>query len=156
MGVAYATPYGNQIPLNEITIMQNWGERQKNTDKIPSVISFSPADEKMQRQWGYDLSHGAVAMIQTKLELDVQDISHELELIIQNLDGMNNLETAHIMRSGGSLDFTYMSAEDVVTEYLSRVFEQVLSAVEKFSKPFLETTSVDVVVTVPTVSTYLT
>jgi hypothetical protein len=152
IGVAYATPYGDRVPLNEVTIVQNWVHRQSNSDKIPSVFSFSERSEEMEQQWGFDLSPGAVAMVQTKLELDHQTVDQELELLMQNLEGMHNLDTSYIIEAEKSPVFTYKSAEEVVTEYLTRIFEYVLSTVERFNKKVLENTSTNIVITIPTVN----
>ena len=73
-----------------------------NHDKIPSVYSYSPGSQAGEQQWGASLSPEAVAMVNTKLELDVQDNkSDELELILQALDGMHNLDFQHVKASQG-------------------------------------------------------
>jgi hypothetical protein len=141
---------GNVIPLDEIEVINAWGEMQSNTDKIPTVISYPT--EKGPPEWGHRLSPGAIAMIHTKLQLDVRDMDHELEMVIQYLIGMNNLNTeTNIRREGGPM-YTNKSAEAVITDYLKQVFQYVLRSVRRFSELFLEQTDVDIVITIPSVS----
>jgi hypothetical protein len=122
-----------------------------NHKKIPSVISFSQPTEAMEQQWGSDLSEDAVAMIHTKLELDVQNVAGELDLMIRALDGMKNFSFQYLRRAGVLPAYTDKSAEQVVTQYLSKVFEYLSRAIEKFSKVLRDQVPVDIVVTVPTV-----
>jgi hypothetical protein len=49
-------------------VVQDWGLSGTH-DKIPSVISYSPATEVGEQQWGLSLSPDAVAMVNTKLEV---------------------------------------------------------------------------------------
>jgi hypothetical protein len=56
-----------------------------NMMKVPSVISYSLKTDKNERQWGSDLSRNAIAMVHTKLQLDVDHTSSELDLILQAL-----------------------------------------------------------------------
>ena len=72
------------------------GDEMSNSERIPSVISYSPASEMQERQWGSDLSSNAVAIVDTKLELELQDSSGELDLILKALDGMHNLDFQYI------------------------------------------------------------
>ncbi|OAL29037.1 hypothetical protein AYO22_02473 [Fonsecaea multimorphosa] len=150
-GVAFATPNSNHLPLDEIDLIEDWGPNMGNHKKIPSVISFSPSTDAMEQQWGSDLSENAISIIHTKLELDLQDVDGELDLMIQALDGMDNFSFDHIKGAGALHAFSDKSAEQVVTEYLSRVFEHLESAIANFSTSFRVRVPVDIVVTVPTV-----
>ena len=123
----------------------------ENHSKIPSVISFSPATEAMEQQWGYDLSDEAISMIHTKLELDLQDVGSELDLMLHALDGMKDFSFQHIKTAGVLPAFTDKTAEQVVTEYLSRVFEHLSAVMVNFSEELRVRVPVDIVVTVPTV-----
>jgi len=105
----------------------------------------------MEQQWGSDLSQGAIAMIHTKLQLDLQDVAGELDLMVHALRGMQDLNFEQLKLMGPLPAYTPKSAEDIVTEYLSRVFEHLLEAIEHFSKELREQIPVDIVVTVPTV-----
>jgi hypothetical protein len=151
VGVAYATPRGDRIPFKEISLVKNYGHKQSNTDKVPSVISFSTPTHLLESQWGYNLSPDAITMVQTKLALDVQDVSQELEWLVENLAGMKDLNTHFITNSQASPDYTYLSAEDVVADYLGRVIEHVLDNEKGLVRKQLEQFAVDVVITVPTV-----
>ena len=127
-----------------------------NLYKIPSVISYSTASDAKEEQWGTDLSPDAVAMIHTKLELDVDDVSEELDFILQALEGMKNLHFQKFIRAGELPDYTDRSSEEIVTNYLEKVVERVWAYMLKsrtveFSEKLLEQLSTDIVITVPTV-----
>src|SRR4051794_30902429 len=94
LGVAWATTSESRAKLDDIRIVRDWTNvaGMTNLHKVPSVISYSPSSPKHELQWGASLSPEATTMINTKLELDLLDNkSEELELIIQALDGMDNL-----------------------------------------------------------------
>jgi len=67
-----------------------------NHERVPSVISYSPPSHAQEQQWGADLSPNAVAMVHTKLALDIGDTSEELDLILDALDGMKNLQFQNV------------------------------------------------------------
>jgi hypothetical protein len=151
-GVAYATPGGSRLPLHEITPVTDWGPQMGNHDKIPSVYSYSPSGDKGEQQWGLSLSENAIAMVNTKLELDLRGVSDELDIILHALEGMNNLDFQSIEDTGGLPDFPWQGPAEIVADYLEKVFEYLLQAVEPFSDAFRAQTQVDIVVTVPPVS----
>ena len=156
LGVAYATPLGDTSNLNDIDAVTDWGKRMDNHDKVPSVKSYSNRTEAGQAQWGSDLSPGAVAMVHTKLELDIGQVSEELDLILQSLKGMRNLNFQHIQTSTGLRglpEYPYKSPEEITTEYLTNVFQYLERVVTSFSEVLRRTISTDIVVTVPTVCT---
>ena len=98
--MAFATP-GSRFDLGEITVVMNWGHNMTNQDKVQSVISFSEA-KNGEAQWGDDIDPDSIIMLNTKLELDVQDTkSDELELTLQALDGMANLDFHAVREAGG-------------------------------------------------------
>lgn len=150
-GVAYITPVGNSASLNDIKVVQVWGNRMRNQEKVPSVISYSLKTESLEQQWGEDLSPNAVAMIHTKLQLDVDDTEAELDLILQALDGMHDLDFQYIRASGGVPNFPRISPEDIVEDYLKKVFGHLRKTVDRFTPEFVRATPVDVVATVPAV-----
>lgn len=124
-----------------------------NHDKIPSVISYSPAtpdkDGKIPQQWGTSLSPEAVTMVNTKLELDNQDSKlDELDLIIQVLDGMKNLSFDHVIASKGYPEYTWKVPQDIVSDYLGKVFHYLQKEVADFMEAQIP---VDLVLTVPVV-----
>jgi len=151
LGIAYATPLATTCALNEIDVMTSWGSQMDNHDKVPSVISYSEPTEAKEQQWGSSLSPDAITMVHTKLELDVHDVSEELDLILQSLDGMRNLHFQHIKASGGLPAYTEKSAEEIVADYLAKVFTYLEKSVENFTKVLRDRISTDIVVTVPTV-----
>jgi hypothetical protein len=98
-------PDGTAAVLDDINVVMDWGPHMENQPKVPSVISYSPSSEAEEKQWGKDLSPDAEVMVNTKLELDVQDnLSDELDLIIRALDGMSNLNFDHVRKSMGAPD----------------------------------------------------
>jgi hypothetical protein len=137
--------------LREIDVVTDWGDKMGNHDKIPSVYSYSPSSEKGEQQWGLSLSENAVAMVNTKLELDIHDVPEELSMILQALDGMKNLHFQHIKAAGGLPAFPWQGPEEIVTDYLKKVFAYLLQAVAKFSEELRAQVPVDIVVTVPPV-----
>ena len=150
-GVAFATPQSAEANLHDIRVLDNWGKGMDNDPKIPSVISYSSSTDGSQ-QWGKSLSPEAVTMINMKLELDVQDNkTDELELIIQALDGMSNLHFQHVRASKGCPEYTWKTPEEIVTDYLSRVYQCLDKEIEKFSPELRARLPVDIVITVPVV-----
>jgi hypothetical protein len=124
-----------------------------NHDKIPSVISYSPSKVGKEQQWGSDLSQNAVAVVHSKLRLHPNSNSEELDHISRTLDVARSLSFQHIRnyQRRPLSHFAHKSDEEVVTDYLSRVFQHLLRAVDRFSDVVRETFSVDFVFTMPTV-----
>jgi hypothetical protein len=156
-GIAFATPNGDLAVLDEIELVTNWGSGMDNDQKIPSVISYSPASRANEQQFGSNISEDAIAMVNTKLELDVQDSKlAELESLIQALEGMKNLNFSNVRQCKGSPGFTWKSAEAIVTDYLTKVFKAFSLYLDKrfpeYRAGLQEMMPVDVVITVPVVS----
>jgi hypothetical protein len=82
--------------------MDTWGPRMGNHDKIDSVISYSDKSPELEENWGSDLAPGAIAMINTKLELDINSVSEELDLVSQALDGVDNLSFQRVKNARAS------------------------------------------------------
>jgi hypothetical protein len=122
-----------------------------NRDKIPSIISYSPAGPGLEQQWGASMSEDAVAMINTKLALDIQAVSEELDLVIQTLDGMCNLHFQPIKAAKGLPGYTWKGAEEILTDFLRHVFSYLFRTVNKFCDELRSRIPVDIVVTVPRV-----
>lgn len=128
-----------------------------NSDKIPSVISYSPAplDEngRKAQQWGASLSDKAVAMVNTKLELAVNKVSDELDILRSILKGVDDMNFRYIKDARGSPDFPWQGPEEIVTDYLEKIFEYLVKAVNRklFSEGVRSRFPVDIVFTVPTV-----
>ncbi|KAF8851719.1 hypothetical protein BDZ45DRAFT_730704 [Acephala macrosclerotiorum] len=148
-GVAYATPAGKKASLTEIDVVQDWGDRMRNQDKVPSVISYSGKVEKSEQQWGSDLSKGAIAMVHTKLQLDVDDTSTELDQILESLEGMQDLNFQYIKKTEGTPRYTRRGPEEIVADYLERVFEYLVGAVSHFTEEWRTQAPVDIVATIP-------
>jgi len=150
--VAFATPSTVNANHDEISIVKDWGPGMRNFDKIPSVISYSPAGPAGEEQWGASLSPDAVAMVNTKLELDVQDNnSDELDLILELLDGIQNLHFGYIAASYARPEYTWKAPEDILTDYLHRIFQRLCQAVD-IGPGLRDQIPVDIAITVPVVS----
>ena len=123
-----------------------------NHNKIPSVYSYSPVSAAGEQQWGASLSPDAVTMVNTKMELDVQaNKLDELELILQVLDGTCNMEFANVKKSQGYPEYTWKDPEEIVTDYLTKVFQYLNQAVKYFGSHLRAKIPVDIVITVPVV-----
>jgi hypothetical protein len=128
-----------------------------NSDKVPSIISYSPASEAKEEQWGSDLSSDAVAMVHTKLELDEQDDkSDELLLLIHALDGMKNLHFDNVREARGLPDFTWKAPEMIVKDYFEFIVKCVDQQLEYMGPEMRNSIPVDIVLTTPVVSTSFT
>lgn len=102
--------------------------------------------------FGASLSPKAIAMVNTKLELDAQDTRlDELDLLIQVLDGMENLSFDHVKASRGYPGYTWKQPEDIVTDYLEKAFEHFWASTEYLAL-IRDTAPADIIITVPVVS----
>lgn len=155
-GVAIATPTGNRAYLEEIDVVEDWGPGMGNSKKIPSVISYSLKTQRNEQQWGADLSPQAIAMVHTKLQLDVVEAAAELDLVLQSLDGMYNLDFGYIKSREGKPKYTCKGPEEIVEDYLTHVFTYLLQAVSAFTTELRREIPVDIVATIPAVRDILT
>jgi hypothetical protein len=128
-----------------------------NAGKVPSIVSYSPANDQ---QWGANISGDSIAMVNTKMELDVQENKiDELELILQLLHGTDNLDFENVRKSRGYPAYTFKTPEEIVGDYLSEIFKHVnkffdeMIMTEAFGVNLKEKIPVDLVITVPVVST---
>lgn len=141
-----------QAKLEEIYVITDWGRDMSNTDKVPSAFSYTPATAD-EEQWGASMSTDATVMVHTKLELDVQDNkSDELDIILHNLDGMGNLDFAFIKDSKGKPSFSSKRPDDIIKDYLEKIFERVMRFLEQdlhIEESDRNRMPVDIVFTVP-------
>lgn len=150
-GIAYATHDNSHLDLSEIRPVTNWGDNMSNDIKIPSVISYSLSSLKGEQQFGASLSPDAVTMVNTKLELEAQDKRlDELDLIIQLLEGTDDLNFEHVKSAQGYPGYTWKSPEIIVTDYLTKVFEHFEKATDYLAE-IRNHCPVDIMVTVPVV-----
>jgi molecular chaperone DnaK (HSP70) len=139
----------DEASLHEVHIVNNWGHDMTNDNKIPSVYSYSPTSTAHQ-QWGTSLSPEAVAMVNTKMELEVQDNKlDELELLLQVLDGTCDLSIENVKRCQGNPEYTWKQPEEIVTDYMTNVFKYVNGVVEDMGDHLRANIPVDIVITVP-------
>lgn len=130
-----------------------------NLKKIPSVLSFTRKSvEKKERQFGADLSRDAIAMVHTKLQLDVGSTSNELDHILEALEGVQNLNFQYVKASDGLPRHTLLGPEEIVKEYLERVYHYLIESnsdsLSDFERDLRLRTPVDIVMTIPAVSSF--
>jgi hypothetical protein len=151
-GVAFATPQSKVAKLEDIRTISDWGLNMTNNYKIPTIYSYSPSTTG-QPQWGLNINRDAVTMVNTKLELDVQDNKiDELELLLQVLDGTRNLNFDQVKSSKGNPEYTWRDPEMIVKDFLEEVFKVVHKKFEDVGSHVLGQTPIDIVITVPVVS----
>ena len=154
-GVAFqdVTAIQSEVDVDQIRLVDVWPPR-KTSAKVPSEISYSSAPGR-ERQWGSDISQEAVKMVWTKMELDQQERSDELRMILDALNGMNNLDLKAIERSRGIPDYPAMDPVDIVADYLSKVRAHLVQTLEAtYGKEYLTIIPIDLVITVPAVSSF--
>lgn len=139
-----------------------------NHDKVPSVISVgtllashfertllitihmiqyaSPGPDQ-EFQWGSNISDEATTMVHTKLELDLYEVTDELDFMIQALDGMGNLNFRNIEQSDFP-EYSHRSPQEVVTDYLKQVFRFLEHDIDLFKSGVRENFGADIVVTI--------
>lgn len=134
-------------------MIKDWAPSMGNLDKVPSVISYSDSSDAQEEQWGSSLSPDAVAMVHTKLQLEVHKTSEELDLILQALDGMSDLNFQRISSMGGLPSYTWKGPEQIVEDYFSKVFDAFLEAINGtgLTKDVRALILTDIVVTIPAV-----
>ncbi|PVH79969.1 hypothetical protein DL98DRAFT_588754 [Cadophora sp. DSE1049] len=125
--VAIATAIGTEANLDEINVIEDWGPNLRHLQKVPSVISYSLPTEN-----------------------HIDDASAELDLILRGLDGMHDLNFSYIKDSGSKPKFTHKKPEEIVQDYLTKVFEHLLQNVDIFTEEMRDRMSVDIIATVPT------
>jgi hypothetical protein len=150
-GIGFGFHNNDPSELANIQLVTNWGLHMDNDVKIPSIISYSPCTGDDQQQFGASISPDAVAMVNTKLELEAQDTRlEELDLIVQVLEGMKDLNFEYVRRAQGYPGYTWKTPEDIVTDYLTKAFEHFEKATEYLTE-IKSTVPVDIIITVPVV-----
>lgn len=154
-GVAFASVEAratNYPHSNKIEVVRNWGRAMGNMDKVPSVISYSSPGEP---EWGSNISGDALTLINQKLELELQEKRvDELGLTLRVLNGTRGLSFDHIRDAGPNPDFPCSTPEQIVADYLRQVFQCTRDAI-KVKELGRTSTPVDLVITMPVVSTAL-
>lgn len=121
-----------------------------NQDKVRSLITYTVTSGD-EAQWGTHISNGAVTMVNTKLELEIQDsVFDELDLTLNVLRGTGNLEFERLKAAGPNPDYTSKGPTEIVTDYLTKIYEVANNVIDR--ETLVQTnTPVDIVVTVPVV-----
>jgi hypothetical protein len=144
IGVAFQAVGG------ELNLVQDW-PGNANTQKVPSEISYSLATDNTT-QWGGDFSPDSTKLQWTKLELDEQKRSDELNTILDALKGTNNLDFSIIQQSQGMPSYPAKDPVDVIADYLEKVRESLWrDLLSTVGAVVLDTIPVDLVFTVPAV-----
>lgn len=100
-GVAYAN-LSEDGAAAEVINIADWGLGMNNASKVPTVISYSAPNEL--DTWGSSLSNDAIAMCNSKLQLDVQESKlDELDATLAVLEGMKNLDFSDQLIGSGDL-----------------------------------------------------
>jgi hypothetical protein len=137
--------------LRDIKVLREWNNSY-NEEKVPSVYSYTKPKSK-EEQWGNSLSEDAEIMVHTKLELDAQESKlDELDMILDNLDGMRDLRSEYVVSTLGNPDFTPKKPELVVLDYMKKIFERVWKYLGQYDQGLLLSLPVDIVITHPVVS----
>jgi hypothetical protein len=133
----------------EPTLIMDWPGA--NNEKVSSDISYTPSDGTAV-QWGGSFSPGSLKLIWTKLELEQQSKSDELNLILAALHGTNNLDFRTIQQSQGLPSYPAKDSVQIVTDYLVKVREKLCGhLVGEYTQELVNTISVDLVMSVPAV-----
>lgn len=144
-GVAIAITDAKIAQTSHIELMQDYGERMSNQLKVPSVYSYSLCN-KGEKQWGLDVSEGAVTMVNTKMQFDVQERKlDELETTLQILQGTGFLDFNHVKNAGKHSGYTWKAPVEVAADYLTKVRERICLALSHV----IARVEIDIVVTVP-------
>jgi hypothetical protein len=151
-GVAYQAVTANLGHERDdpVKLVQDWPGGVTSI-KVPSEISYSPATSGAS-QWGGDFAPGSLKLVWTKLDLDRQERSEELNMILNALVGTNNLDFDLIQQSQGLPSYPAKDPVDIVADYLEKVRERLWHHLSQTYPPaVLEATRIDLVFTVPAV-----
>lgn len=134
-----------------VTVLQDWTASMSNQDKVRSMYAYKSSAEA---QWGSDIDDDAIAMVNTKLELEPRETRlDELEATLHLLRGTKNLAFAHVQNVGPQPAFTANSPTQIITDYLTKIRECACRESNiDVSKLEATRTPVDIVITVPVVS----
>ncbi|KAF8867412.1 hypothetical protein BDZ45DRAFT_13223 [Acephala macrosclerotiorum] len=154
--VAFAFPRRmNNASFDDISVVEDWGPQMKLSSKIPSAISYSPAISPLDQQWGASLSEDALVITNTKLELENSGSKEGLlGSISRLLEGTSNLAFEYIKTSKGIDNYPWKSPEEIVTDYLTHVFQYLMASFEFLNPRLLSKISTDIVISVPAQWTY--
>lgn len=146
--MAYALTTETRADLTNIKTISDWGNGMTNAGKIPSVISYSKGEGP---QWGEKLDPGSIAMVHTKLQLELRTTSHELDYCRQALEGMNNLDYQSLKAAGSLPPYPCESPEVIVEDFLYRMFNSLRTVPRSFNSGAFRNSPVDIVATIPAV-----
>ncbi|KAH7417779.1 hypothetical protein BKA64DRAFT_761386 [Cadophora sp. MPI-SDFR-AT-0126] len=139
--------------LSDIKVLREWSSSY-NEDKVPSAYSYTKSRAN-EEQWGTSFSEDAEIMVYTKLELDAQEsVIGELDMILDNLDGMKDLSSEYVVRSKGEPDYTPKKPDLVVLDYMKKIFERVWKYLGQYDQALLLSLPVDIIITHPVVWSY--
>ena len=110
----------DNLTLKSVKLFKEWPK--KSSQKVPSAISYSPTKNGC-RQWGFDIDNESDVLQWTKLELEPKNISKELDILKNLMQGLELVQKLHEGSSKGAPKQISKSSEDVVRDYLLYVME---------------------------------
>jgi hypothetical protein len=120
-------------------------------ERIPSVITYSPTTTHLESPWGSPCSSDAITMLNTKLELHVEDLSTELDLMLNTLNAMTDSSLQQIYEKAVSSASVCRNAEEIVTDYLTQLFDYLSQSSVEFERILSGSIPADFVFTIPAV-----
>lgn len=158
-GFALARTQSDHAELDKIEVLQNWGSSGNNQSKVRTMISYVKSSTG-ETQWGSNVSDHGTAMVNTKLELEPQPNRYdELELTLYLLKNTGYLAFEHLKKIGPNPAYTSAPPRQIVQDYLKHICESACrpGSFETIDMTRLAETStpLDIVVTVPAVSSAL-
>jgi len=129
--------------------VENLGSQMENIARNPSDTSYSSSSRAQEQQWGAGISPDA---IKTKLGLALQENrSEELELALKALYELNNWDFDYVETANRHPGYAWKGPEGIVTEYLTKILQNLLIEIKNFSPELRASIPVDIVVIVPMV-----
>jgi hypothetical protein len=144
--------------LEHLALFNGWPRRE--TQKVPSAISYSPTSRR-RRQWGHDIDDDSAVMRWTKLELEPRDKNSELERLRDTVRGLNLMNTFRQDQNAAVNNevprHLGKAPEDILRDFIRKVARQWYEYMQTDAQSVLGSVALsnvplDIVVTHPTVS----
>jgi molecular chaperone DnaK (HSP70) len=143
-------PFGKHVVHpTEVLYLKEW-QPMYSEAKVPSVISYSPTPAHFSN-WGASVDPKALKMSWTKLQLDEQSRSQELDWILDALQNMKgSLES--LSQNKRMPPYPANNPVDVVSDYLKHIREVVVKYLRVRYQAVFDNLPKEIVVTIPAVS----
>jgi len=148
---------GHPFPtVNDIKLQTAWPKQ--NSTKVPSAISYSPSRSGCS-QWGHDIETGSQVMRWTKLELNDGSLGEEIKRLAAVVKGLGLMSefrsnAAQRVLINNIPRHLGLDAEDIVTEYLTRVVREWFAFQQAETRSLFGNVPLDLVITHPSEWTY--